>query len=94
MSYNTYIVLLTCFGKDSKMKETILKMTEAMNDIIFQADEWDNYRKISFMEHAAKLFQTISYLSGMYELAMPKEAMSAKSILDNYYKDDVLQIIF
>ena len=76
------------------MKETILKMTEAMNDIICQADEWDNYRKISFMEHAAKLFQAINWLSGMHELAMPKEALPAKVLLDDYYEEDVLDVIF
>ena len=76
------------------MEETILKMTDAMNDIICEAQKWDNYRKKSFMEQAAKLFQTISYLSGMYELAMPEEAMAAKVLLDDYHEDDVLQIIF
>ena len=74
------------------MKETILKMTEAMNDIICEAEKWDNCRKISFMEHAAKLFQAINWLSRLYELVLPEEAMSAKALLDDYYDEDVLDV--
>ena len=69
-------------------------MTEAMNEIICEVEKWDNYRKISFMEHAAKLFQGISFLTHLHELDMPKETFSAKDLLDDYYEEDVLDVIF
>ena len=71
-----------------------MKMTEVMNEIIHEADKWDNYRKITFMEHAAKLFQAIFFLCRMYMLEPPTEAMSAKDLLDDYFKEDVFHMTF
>ncbi len=73
------------------MEETIRKLTDGMNELIFEGRTSPiegRCRKI--LLHCVVLLRSIDKLCDIFEVEMPEEAVSANITLDEYFGYDIL----